>query len=239
MNPAFGSLAVALLMLLVGIAAPAMAQSSTKPATQPAKVSAFDGKPLQRTLPVDASGNPATAPKPVTPPSSQLGTTRVILALALVIVVILLLRWIAQQFFGAPSAKKSSQAVQVLSRNLVSPKQQILLLQVGRRVLVIGDRGGQMSSLAQITDQDEIASLISQLRADKADPVTRAFSSVFGKAQKELNPPDEDDALAHDAADAGIDPSLATTQAELSGLMEKVRDVAKSMGQRQDSERRP
>ena len=47
--------------------------------------------------------------------------------------------------------------VRVLSRTPVTPKQQVLLVQVGRRVLVVADNGTQMNPLSEITDPDEVA----------------------------------------------------------------------------------
>lgn len=225
---------VLLLCTTGGVFAQSTQPAGPPPSTQPVATSAFEKKTLQR--PAGAvRTDPAVANKPTVPTSPAMGTLRVVMALALVIVVIFLLRWIAQQYFGAPSAKKTSQAVQVLSRSMISPKQQIVLLQVGRRVLIVGDAGGQMNSLAEITDQDEIAALVTQLRHDKQDPVTRAFSGIFRRAQTDFDTEDrEQPARPPAAADPELDPALATTQAELSGLMDKVRDVARNMGRQRD-----
>ena len=58
-------------------------------------------------------------------------------------------------------------AVQLLSRTVLSPKQHVMLLRVGRRLVVIGDSGGQMSALSEITDPDEVAALVGQIRDEK------------------------------------------------------------------------
>ena len=120
----------------------------------------------------------------------------------------------------------------VLSRSIIAPKQHVLVLQVGRRVIVVGDSGTQMNPLCEITDEDEIASLMGQLKQDKADPVTRAFGSFFGKAEKEYDGEAADTQLrTSGSTDPAVDPELATTRAELSGLIEKVRSVSKQIGQ--------
>jgi flagellar biogenesis protein FliO len=199
------------------------------PATQP--TGQHEKQAIQRAASA-ASTKPSTGSKTVPPISTGLDTTRVVLSLVLVIGVIFLLRWIAQQFFGAPSTKKSSRAVQVLSRSMITPKQHVLLLQVGRRVIVVGDSGTQMNPLCEITDADEIASLVGQLRQDKADPVSRAFGTFFGKAEKDYSADAaEDRPPAAAGNDPDLDPALATTQAELSGLIDKVRSVSKRLEQ--------
>ncbi len=198
---------------------------AVEPTTAP--VGAHEKQLIQRPASVgnSATTTPSTA-KPVVPTSTGMDTTRVVLALVLVIAIIFLLRWIAQQFFGAPSAKRSSRAVQVLSRSMVGPRQHVLLLQVGQRVIVVGDTGAQMHPLAEIKDPDEIAALMGQLRQDKSDPVSRAFGTFFGKAEKDYDEPD----TKSEGADPGVDPDLATTQAELTGLIDKVRSASKQIG---------
>jgi flagellar biogenesis protein FliO len=212
-----------LVMLLVTAGVHAQA---TKPAPPPAVKGRFEGETLNRATGSAAKGESATTKAAA--PSTGIETFRVIAALALVIVVIFLLRWIAQQFFGLPSARKSSRAVQVLGRSIISPKQQVLLLQVGKRVIVVGDCGGQMNALAQITDPDEIAELSGKVQEDKAASTTKSFGNIFGKAQTKFDEAEEAPKQMSTSSD-DVDPALATTQAELSGLMDKVRSVAAGM----------
>ena len=55
------------------------------------------------------------------------------------------------------------------------------MLRVGRRLLVVADGGGQMNTLSEITDADEVAALLGQLagRSGRAK-----FGSVFGKMRR-------------------------------------------------------
>jgi flagellar protein FliO/FliZ len=212
---------LALLVMLL-VTAGVHAQS-TRPAPPPPVKGKFEGESLNRATGSGGKAESSTT-KPAAP-STGLETVRVVAALALVIVVIFLLRWIAQQFFGMPSAKKTSRAVQVLGRSMISPKQQVLLLQVGKRVIVVGDSGGQMNPLAQITDPDEIAELAGKVQEDKAISSSKSFGSLFGKAQTKFDEPEANEKPAAGTPD-DLDPALANTQAELSGLMEKVRRVA-------------
>jgi len=108
-------------------------------------------------------------------------------ALAVVIALIFLLRWLGRRLFALPTAQRSSRVVQVLSRSVLTPKQQLVLVRVGQRVLVTADNGSQLSPLSEITDPDEVASLIGQLQSEKDGGVfgtAKAFNSMFGRVKK-------------------------------------------------------
>jgi flagellar biogenesis protein FliO len=148
-----------------------------------------------------------------------------------VIALIFALRWLSQRLFGKVVASRSSRAVQILSRNVISPKQQLLVLQVGRRLVVVGDSGQQMNPLCEITDPDEMAALIGQIREEKRESTPAAFGAIFGRAgsafEKENHEPQrpvdvagEDDDSADNSSGP---PSVQDTRDELSGLMDKVR----------------
>ena len=95
-------------------------------------------------------------------PANNFDAVHVTGALALVVVLIFGLRFLARKMFALPTVR-TSPLVKVLARSPVSPKQQVLLLHVGRRILVVADSGSAMQPLAQITDADEIAALLGQL----------------------------------------------------------------------------
>ena len=111
--------------------------------------------------------------------------------------------------------------MRVISRLVVAPKQQVLLLQVGKRVLVVGDCGTQMSELSEITDPDEISSLVGQIEQDKGSSQAGAFGALFGRAQKPFETSaDEKPPATSLPAPAQTD---STSNGEIAGLMEKVR----------------
>jgi hypothetical protein len=74
-------------------------------------------------------------------------------------------------------------------------------------VLVAADNGSQLSPLSEITDPDEVATLIGQLQSEKGSGAFRmssakAFNSMFGRVKKSYGTggPALADA-AHDTAD--------------------------------------
>src|SRR5688500_18489811 len=118
----------------------------------------------RRTAPAEAANAVTTVPAK---PSAAGEAARVCAALAAVLGLIFFLRWAARRLYKVPVTGRPSGAVQVLSRTVLSPKQQLVLLQVGKRVLVVADGGAQMSALCQITEPDEVASLVGQLQTEK------------------------------------------------------------------------
>lgn len=153
---------------------------------------------------------------------------RVLAALGIVIGLIFVMRWFGRLFFPAATGRGKSRAVEVLSRSPLSPKQQVMLLRVGQRLLVVGDSGSQMNPLCEITDPDEVAALVGQLRDEKMQIPKRAFGTLFGRSRQafeaeepapnaghnELREPEENDA------------PVASAREELSGLRDRVRLLA-------------
>jgi flagellar biogenesis protein FliO len=186
----------------------------------------------------DAAGGAAEAPAK---PSTAREATRVGAALAAVLGLIFFLRWAARRLYKVPVTGRPSGAVQVLSRTVLSPKQQLVLLQVGKRVLVVADGGAQMSALCQITEPDEVASLVGQLRSEKESAATKAFGSVFGRMRKRfeaepseaepqetsIEPPGKRGSRLDitDTEEPNVE-AIDDTRQELNGLLEKVRLVS-------------
>jgi len=141
-------------------------------------VGIYDDQPIQ----LRGSENPTTqvtSPTDANHPANIVDPRRLILALSIVLGIIFTLRWVGRKYFPAVGPKASS-AVRVLSRSPIAPKRQVLLVQVGRRVLVLADNGTQLNPLSEITDADEVASLIGQVGSSATPGV---FDSAFGKAR--------------------------------------------------------
>ncbi len=160
---------------------------------------------------------------PASPAASTVGDlSHVALALAIVIGIIFGLRWVARRFALVPTVGRPGRGVKLLSRTILSPKQQVLLIQVGRRVVVVGDGGAAgMRALCEITDPDEVAALVGELKSSDASAAgAKSFGSLFRRA-------------AEPFGGDGSDPSsLATPPVEgeeapsdVVGLLDKVRGL--------------
>jgi flagellar biogenesis protein FliO len=111
----------------------------------------------------------------------------------------------------------------------------LLLVQVGRRVIVIGDSAGELTSLSEITDPDEVASLLGQLETTEAPTPAKPFASLFGHARDQYaeprpNPVD-DGSTTTTSKPIGAGEELEQTQSEISGLIDRMRSLTKTMRQ--------
>ena len=79
---------------------------------------------------------------------------RVTLSLAGVVLLIFGMRAVGRKMVPGAAGTRSSLAVQVLVRSTISPRQQLLLVQVGRRLVLVGSGGAEMNPLCQIDDPD-------------------------------------------------------------------------------------
>ena len=149
-------------------------------------------------------------------------------ALGIVLGLIFVLRWFGRRIFPATTGRSRNRAVEVISRSPLSPKQQVMLLRVGQRLIVVGDSGSQMSPLCQITDPDEVAALVGQLRDENLPMPKRAFGSLFGRSRKAFDSEEPARAVASDELREPDEdqPPVATAREELSGLRERVRLLA-------------
>jgi flagellar biogenesis protein FliO len=203
----------------------------------PATPSATDGEAIHR--------KPGSAGLATTRPASTSASAstpqafefrRVVLALGSVIALIFGLKWVAKRVFVMPGGPKSSRTVQVLSRAALAPKQQVLLLQVGRRIVVVADSAGQMSTLCQIEDPEEVTSLVAQIMAERGMATPKSFGSVFGRTKSSFDEAMDEPIEATEPratlvdgepAENGVeDPTVGETRSEIRGLMHKVQRMS-------------
>lgn len=162
--------------------------------------------------------------------SGAMEATRVIAALSAVIGLIFAVRWAGRRFLGisggGPTGTCAGGAVRVLSRTTLSPKQQLMLLQVGKRVVLVANTGLQMNALCEISDPEEVASLVGEAQAkpDRVVGAAGSFLSAFGRAgnhyDEDPRPVRQSAHIHHQHDDDSVVPP---TRAELAGLLEKVR----------------
>jgi flagellar biogenesis protein FliO len=174
---------------------------------------------------------PATdAPTPQTTPalpSSGMDYPRVIAAMGIVIGLIFLLRWCGRFVFPAAVRRGSSRAIEVISRAALSPRQQVMLIRVGRRLIVVGDSGSQMNPLCEITDPDEMAALVGQLQGEKTVVSGSAFGSLFKRSRGRFDVADEPEiASPPPLEDPEDEVPVASAREELNGLRDRVRLLA-------------
>jgi flagellar biogenesis protein FliO len=220
--------------------------------------SEIEREPIRRksTSSSTANATPTTqraGAKTSTPGTGGFDVRRLLISLGVVVALILLMRFGLKRMFGVAAAPRSSRAVQVLTRSPLSPRHQLMVLRVGRRLLVVAEGGGsgQMNTLSEITDPDEVAALLGQLQDDQGERAAK-FGSVFGKMRRPyetdvdggddeeetgprpvsesvdpFDPGDGNGSRGDRAAAAAADPAVTTTRQEVLGLMDKVRILSR------------
>lgn len=177
----------------------------------------------------EARPSPAPSTAGVSKPSAAFDLQRVLIALVAVVALIFLLKWLVRQYLGGTGFGRSSRAIEVLGRSVVSPKQQFMLVRVGRRVVVVADGGGQMNAVCEISDPQEVAEIVGQVQSERNDSITRSFGTLFGRAGQDFE--QTETTAAEDGQDAP--PSLATAGSaeeardEIRGLLDKVQGLSK------------
>jgi flagellar biogenesis protein FliO len=224
-------LAIAFLFSLAGAA---RAQDGGQTAVQngAAALKAADDKLEALPLSSGAKNSTDADGKTIATPGA-FDVTRVMLATVGVIALIFLMRAVVRKIFPSTAAHRGTNAVKVLSRTTISPRQHLLVVQFGKRLLLVGDTGTSLNSLCEIADADEAANVVAQAREESIS-VARRFDSLFGRARKEFDPAQAPaDSETFDSTDElrRDDPAIVQTQKELADLHEKVREVAQRIGQ--------
>jgi flagellar biogenesis protein FliO len=225
---ALGALGI-MLAARTAFGAVAEAQPTTVPVRQATqKKSDIESIALAR-QPGEQKAAPAGAGK------EDSGVIRVAGALGVVIGCILIVRWAGKKFLGMAPGASASGPVQVLSRTAIAPRQQLMLIQVGKRVVLVANCGTAMNALCEISDADEVAALAGELQQKKRGSATANFLSFFGRAGARFEA--EQAAIPSPAIDEGdeeqlpverLEPELATTKQEMRGLLDRVHKLSRT-----------
>ncbi len=140
---------------------------------------------------------------------------------AVVLALIGLLFWAARRYLPGMRRLAGSPAVKVLGRTYLSPKQSVAVLKVGRRLLVVGQAGDRLASLAEIDDPHEVSELIGVCESSGARSATASFRNVFRQADRELDTQDEPAMEVEE----GESQEIGRVRNELNDLTRKVREV--------------
>ena len=181
----------------------------------------------QATQPAGEIRRSAAAAASSAPAAAGPSATRVALSLAAVLALVVVLflavrRFLPRGSFGEPGSGRGGggAAVQVLARHAIAPKQRIILLQVGRRILVVADGGNAtLNTLCEIIDADEAAALIGQLQSDRGG---NSFGAALNSAMERFRSAQHEQPPTREPQ-----PSVDAMREEIEGLARRVRGMAR------------
>ena len=158
-------------------------------ATRPAQESIGLGRPngMLSTRPMDASGEEggnAAWWSMFDPRQNEM--LRVIAALAVVIGLLMAVRFMLRKGAGLPGmAGRPSGVLQILARFPVARGQSLVVLQLGGRIVLLHQSSTGMRTLSEVTDADEVASLLGRMEAGSTGREAERFGSMLKRFQAE------------------------------------------------------
>jgi flagellar biogenesis protein FliO len=166
-----------------------------------------------------------TQPSAQTQPAGDITPTmgwmlQTLAALGVVIGLIFLGRWAYLKMSGQQTAQVAgSKAVEVLARTAVAPKNHVLLLRVGQRILIVGDSSQGLQTLAQVDDPEEVADLLTAVSSQQPHSATNNFKQMMGRVSGYFDQRQQATDIGRDESEHLVDRS----REELASLVSRVR----------------
>ncbi len=133
------------------------------------------------------------------------------LPLALVLGVIAAMALLLRRFLPHQRLLTGSGAIEVVARTGLSSKQQLVLVKVGRRLVLLGVSAERINPLSEVVDPDEVAALMGTAAGDRPSSMRRAFADSFEREARTYAEPSADDQL------------VETVGGQVRGLLDKLR----------------
>jgi flagellar biogenesis protein FliO len=122
--------------------------------------------------------------RPLVPtPSAAVGT--VVASLAIVLGLFLVLVWCTRRFAPAGSAQLPKEVLELLGRSSLSPRQQVQLVRLGNKLLLVALTPAGAETLTEITDAAEVERLASLCRRGQPASASNSFAQALGQLTRE------------------------------------------------------
>jgi flagellar biosynthetic protein FliO len=92
--------------------------------------------------------------------------------------------WLLRRYGASSRLLGAGGPVQVLGRRPLGVRQELWVVAVGRRALVLGSTSSGLSTLAEITNPDELAALRAEAPERRADSERKAFADSLRREMK-------------------------------------------------------
>ena len=153
--------------------APLPTANATRAMTGSATGSTHEPRPLK----------PPTAPDAKASGSGSTGTVQmfvsVLSSLAIVIGLILASAWFYRKAAPTIHGALPKQVVQVLGRTPLAPRQQLVLLRLGSKLVLVSNLHGDVRTISEITDPLEVDRLAGMCEATQPGSISESFRSVL------------------------------------------------------------
>lgn len=170
----------------------ALQTNAPQTAPSPEEVDAEGAEPPSEGTPAVSERDPARVLPPRTTQSASDGGSsgrsfvslpegawRTVGSLGLVIGLMFGLRSVMTRF-GGPLAKARAPSgiIEVLGRFPLTRGQTLLLIRLDRRVLLLAQTSQGLTTLAEVSDAEQVASLVQRIRNDRGDSFTKQFERL-------------------------------------------------------------
>ena len=167
---------------------------------------AFDSQPLTPppaatpatvTAPAARPGNPIKLPPPGRgkPEAGEASTksntgwsgsiVTVITSLSIVLGLFAVVAWLMRRGMGAAGLSLPSEAVAVLGQLPLTGRQQILLVRIGPKLLLVSTNGETSSTLTEIEEPDEVDRIVGLCAETQPHSTTQTFRSLLAQMSTE------------------------------------------------------
>ncbi|MAX25502.1 MAG: hypothetical protein CMJ19_13460 [Phycisphaeraceae bacterium] len=152
-------------------------------------------------------------------------------ALGVVIGLIFAMRMGMNKLSGRPVMGGRSGIVEVLSRTSLSPRNQVMLLRLGQRIIVVSEGPAGVRTLANVDDPDEVAGLLTSISASKPGSISQSFNQLLNRADTEMDNPS---GFAREHGGDDDEHMIDKTRNELSSLLSRIRAMSGGKGGRDE-----
>lgn len=159
----------------------------------PAAARDSDPEANERATSGTATKSTSTAPLPLAPPSDRNARSRdrgsatgglravstTFTGLAIVLGLFLSVVWWLRRKLPAGPKQLPREVLEVLGKTTLGPRQELQLIRLGGKLVLLGASGTQTQSLAEITDSDEVERITTTCRQQPGVSVTASFREAL------------------------------------------------------------
>jgi flagellar biogenesis protein FliO len=108
--------------------------------------------------------------------------------LGVVLAVFFLLAWLTRRTASQAQTLLPAEVVECLGRTPLAPRQQLQLVRVGHKLVLLSVTAGEARALTEVTDPDEVNRLHGLCRQQQPGSITASFRQVLNQSAREGTP---------------------------------------------------